>query len=82
MLDRSGGGRWVFGAPAGRRDLPPLWLGRGADTPLGDPVLSQCDVEALAFVFAWSLEGVELYPPAECLDAYHGRVCRRRQGRP
>jgi hypothetical protein len=32
---------------------------------LGDPVLSQCDVEALAFVFAWALEGVEPYPPAE-----------------
>jgi hypothetical protein len=24
---------------------------------LGDPVLSQCDVEALAFVFAWAIEG-------------------------
>ena len=32
---------------------------------LGDPVLSRCDVEALAFVFAWALEGVEPYPPAE-----------------
>jgi hypothetical protein len=32
---------------------------------LGDPVLSQCDIEALAFVFAWALEGVEPYPPAE-----------------
>ena len=32
---------------------------------LGDPVLSQCDVEALAFVFAWALEGVEPYPPGE-----------------
>lgn len=32
---------------------------------LGDPVLSQCDVEALAFVFAWALEGAEPYPPAE-----------------
>jgi hypothetical protein len=32
---------------------------------LGDPVLSQCDVEALAFVFAWALEGVEPYPPSE-----------------
>ena len=32
---------------------------------LGDPVLSQCDVEALAFVFAWALEGSEPYPPGE-----------------
>jgi hypothetical protein len=32
---------------------------------LGDPVLSQCDVEALAFVFAWALEGAEPYPPGE-----------------
>lgn len=32
---------------------------------LGDPVLSQCDVEALAFVFAWALEGVAPYEPSE-----------------
>jgi hypothetical protein len=32
---------------------------------LGDPVLSQCDVEALAFVFAWALEGSDPYPPGE-----------------
>jgi hypothetical protein len=32
---------------------------------LGDPVLSQCDVEALTFVFAWALEGAEPYPPSE-----------------
>jgi len=31
----------------------------------GDPVLSQCDVNALAFVFAWALEGSDPYPPAE-----------------
>ena len=31
----------------------------------GDPVLSQCDVDALAFVFAWALEGSDPYPPAE-----------------
>jgi len=31
---------------------------------LGDPVLSQCDVEALAFVFAWALDGTEPQPPA------------------
>ena len=30
---------------------------------LGDPVLSQCDVEALAFVFAWALEGSSPYEP-------------------
>jgi hypothetical protein len=32
---------------------------------LGDPVLSDCDLDALAFVFAWALEGVEPTPPAE-----------------
>lgn len=32
---------------------------------LGDPVLSQCDVDALAFVFAWAFEGSEPYPPGE-----------------
>lgn len=31
---------------------------------LGDPVLSQCDIDALAFVFAWALEGTEPQPPA------------------
>ena len=31
---------------------------------LGDPVLSQCDVEAIAFVFAWYFEGSEPHPPA------------------
>jgi hypothetical protein len=28
-------------------------------------VLSQCDVNALAFVFAWAVEGSDPYPPAE-----------------
>lgn len=32
---------------------------------LGDPVLSDCDVDALAFVFAWALEGSDPHPPAE-----------------
>jgi hypothetical protein len=33
---------------------------------LGDPVLSQCDVDALAFVFAWAIAGSATpYPPAE-----------------
>jgi predicted Zn-dependent protease len=32
---------------------------------LGDPVLSDCDVDALAFVFAWALAGTEPVPPAE-----------------
>jgi hypothetical protein len=32
---------------------------------LGDPVLSDCDLDALAFIFAWALEGSEPYPPAE-----------------
>ncbi len=30
---------------------------------LGDPVLSQCDIEALAFVFSWAIEGTEPQPP-------------------
>ena len=32
---------------------------------LGDPVLSDCDIDALAFVFTWALEGSEPRPPAE-----------------
>jgi hypothetical protein len=32
---------------------------------LGDPVLSDCDVDALAFVFAWALEGSEPTRPGE-----------------
>jgi len=32
---------------------------------LGDPVLSQCDVDALAFVFAWALDGGAPTPPGE-----------------
>ena len=32
---------------------------------LGDPVLSDCDVDALAFVFAWAINGSEPAPPAE-----------------
>lgn len=32
---------------------------------LGDPVLSQCDIEGLAFVFAWVFEGSDPHPPAE-----------------
>jgi hypothetical protein len=31
---------------------------------LGDPVLSDCDLDALAFVFDWALEGGDPYPPA------------------
>jgi uncharacterized protein YcfL len=32
---------------------------------LGDPVLSDCDIDALAFVFAWVFEGSDPHPPAE-----------------
>jgi hypothetical protein len=32
---------------------------------LGDPVLSDCDLDALAFVFAWVFEGSDPHPPAE-----------------
>ena len=31
---------------------------------LGDPVLSQCDIDALAFIFSWAIEGTEPAPPA------------------
>jgi hypothetical protein len=31
----------------------------------GDPVLSQCDVNALAFVFAWAIEGSDPHRPAQ-----------------
>ena len=37
-------------------------MGYGWPT-LGDPVLSQCDVDALAFVFSWAIEGTEPAPP-------------------
>ena len=30
-----------------------------------DADIVDCDVDALAFVFAWALEGVEPYPPGE-----------------
>ena len=30
---------------------------------LGDPVLSDCDLDSLAFIFAWALEGREPAPP-------------------
>ena len=29
----------------------------------GEPVLSQCDVDAIAFVFAWAIEGSQPRPP-------------------
>jgi hypothetical protein len=32
---------------------------------LGDPVLSECDVEGIAFVFAWVFEASNPQPPAE-----------------
>ena len=32
---------------------------------LGDPVLSQCDVDALAFVFAWAINGTDATRPGE-----------------
>ena len=31
---------------------------------LGDPVLSDCDIDALAHVFAWAIEGDAPHPPA------------------
>jgi hypothetical protein len=60
---------------------------------LGDPVLSDCDPDALAFAFAWALEGAEPHPPAKApttarstepgghrARAYHGRVRPPTQG--
>jgi len=32
---------------------------------LGDPVLSDCDIDALAHVFAWALNGTEPAPPPD-----------------
>jgi hypothetical protein len=32
---------------------------------LGDPVLSDCDIDGIAFVFAWALEGSAPHPPAD-----------------
>jgi len=32
---------------------------------LGDPVLSDCDIDGIAFVFAWAFEGSDPHPPAE-----------------
>jgi hypothetical protein len=32
---------------------------------LGDPVLSDCDIDALAYVFAWAINGTEPTPPGE-----------------
>jgi hypothetical protein len=32
---------------------------------LGDPVLSQCDIDALAFIFAWALNGAAPTEPTE-----------------
>jgi hypothetical protein len=32
---------------------------------LGDPVLSECDIQAIAFVFAWAFEGGDPHPPAD-----------------
>ena len=32
---------------------------------LGDPVLSDCDVDALRFAFAWVFEGSDPHPPAQ-----------------
>ena len=31
----------------------------------GDPVLSECDIDALAYVFAWVFAGGDPHPPAE-----------------
>ena len=32
---------------------------------LGDPVLSDCDIDALAFIFAWAIAGTEPTAPAQ-----------------
>ena len=38
---------------------------------LGEPVLSQCDVEVLAFVFAWALKAANPIRPAKDPTAAH-----------
>jgi hypothetical protein len=30
---------------------------------LGEPILSDCDIEGIAYVFEWALLGVAPYPP-------------------
>ena len=46
------------------------------------PVLSTCDLKALAVVFAWAVEGVDPYPSLEtwvtCDDGANGRPRRSR----
>jgi hypothetical protein len=32
---------------------------------LGDPVLSDCDIDAIVFIFAWLFEGSDPHPPAD-----------------
>jgi hypothetical protein len=32
---------------------------------LGDPVLSECDIQAIAFIFAWVFEGSDPHAPAD-----------------
>jgi hypothetical protein len=63
----------------GQEPYPPQMLGLGHATnllestdlmgygwpDLGDPVLSDCDIDALAFVFAWALNGTAPAPPGE-----------------
>ena len=39
-------------------------MGYGWPT-LGDPVLSDCDIDALAFIFAWAINGTEPTAPLE-----------------
>ena len=29
------------------------------------PTLSECDLDGIAYVFAWALEGVDPYPPTQ-----------------
>src|SRR5688572_4025136 len=42
---------------------------------LGDPVLSACDIDALAFVFAWAINGTEPTPPRS-EERRVGKGCR------
>ena len=59
-------------------------MGYGWSVPEPDttPVLSTCDLKALAVVFAWAVEGVDPYPSPEtwvtCDDGGDGRSPRSR----
>lgn len=42
-----------------------MGYGWGSGYPYTQPVLSPCDVDAIAYAFAWALDGSQPYPPTE-----------------